>query len=56
MFSETGSRDAVTAAVSVAITKDRLTEKTIGKAEERRNFDRGGGFRRRIYRIRYEND
>lgn len=29
MFSETGSRDAVTAAISVAITKDRLTEKTM---------------------------
>ena len=27
MFSETGSRDAVTAAISVAITKDRMTEK-----------------------------
>ncbi|MFR1518220.1 MAG: HutP family protein [Clostridia bacterium] len=29
MFSETGSRDAVTAAISVAITKDRTTEKTM---------------------------
>ena len=27
MFSETGSRDAVTAAISVAITKDRMAEK-----------------------------
>ena len=29
MFSETGSRDAVTAAISVAITKDRQTEKNV---------------------------
>ena len=29
MFSETGSRDAVTAAISVAITKDRPTEKAM---------------------------
>ena len=29
MFSETGSRDAVTAAISVAITKDRQEEKNV---------------------------
>lgn len=29
MFSETGSRDTVTAAISVAITKDRMAEKAV---------------------------
>ena len=32
MLSETGSRDAVTAAISVAITKDRATEKSVQAA------------------------